>query len=329
MKHIPKTGGILLVLLLAAGILMTGCSSGGGYDSQTAENYSYGEDAYDYDYSYDENGNVEDAEGDTSEESPVLNEVKQQTEQIIYTANVSMETLDYDNTANAVKADIQSCGGFVEASTESNDNHDWYEADDNGEANRVLNVTARIPAEAFQEFIDQLPEYGEIRSQSVNAENVSREYQDIQVQIAALEKEEKRLLEMMDAASTIEEMITVEERLTVVQSQLNQYKTSLSSLDTDIRYSTVCLTVEEVHQYTVQPEEPDTFGKRLKEQLSESLSGFLHFLEIALFAAIRLAPFLITLVLVVACILGIVHLSNRRKQKKQLPPTQPTEKQGK
>ena len=71
-------------------------------------------------------------------------------------------------------------------------------------------------------------------------------YNDQSILIESLEKQETRLLEMMDKAETIEDMITIESRLSEVQTQLNQARNTLAGYDTDIDYSTINVQIEEV-----------------------------------------------------------------------------------
>jgi hypothetical protein len=100
---------------------------------------------------------------------------------------------------------------------------------------------------------------------------------------------------MMDEAKTIEEMIKVEDRLTEVQTELNQYKTRLSVMDTEVAYSTITMNIKEVLEYKEsQPgKKTNTFIQRLQNTLEESLTGFLSFMEGLLFLIIRLLPFII------------------------------------
>lgn len=55
---------------------------------------------------------------------------------------------------------------------------------------------------------------------------------------------------MLKSADKIEDMITVEARLTEVQTELNKQKTLLSSMDMDVDYSTINLNIEEVLEYS-------------------------------------------------------------------------------
>ena len=95
---------------------------------------------------------------------------------------------------------------------------------------------------------------GKVTNRSTNVENISRQYADNEAVITALRKQEERLLEMMDKAETIEDMIAIEARLTDVQTELNRKLSYKSSMDTDVEYSTVHLYINEVAEYPPDPE---------------------------------------------------------------------------
>ena len=292
-------------------IMLTGCGSSGSsapsdsYKSAAPTNsYNSGavnyaedtvamasEECYEDDADYSERGGeMADTSAETPTQTPLENTAK-----MVYTGTVELETLEYDKAVEGIKADIESMGGFVENSAESNTNNRWY-YDKSYITDRKYTVRARIPSENFNGFIAKLPDYGQKMYESTNAENISRRYADTDAQVKALEKEEARLLDMMESAVTIEDMINVEDRITQVQSQLNSLRSSLASMDTDVRYSTVNVTVTEVHEYTeivTEPEPEPTFLERLWTQVSDSGKAFLEVLEGLLFFIIAVFPYLV------------------------------------
>lgn len=327
--------------VLISALLFTGCggsnsSSGGGTyksDEGAYKNYAAGdsyaaEEAYaeteaaaedyespaDYEYSDDYSNNAESRSADKAEDA--LKSVK-----MIYRANVTLETLEFEKAVDSIKADINSYNGFVESSSMTNHNVGWYRDDYIPKEMRQYNTVIRVPSSSFDAFLDGLKNYGQITSESTTAENVSRVYASNEVEIAALEKEQKLLTEMMNAAQDLDEMLTIEKRLTEIETKLNQYRTALAALDTDIQYSTVTLRIDEVYEYTepeaepIEPEPEPTFGQRLAEHLQETGSTFLGFLEGLLFIFISLFPYL----LIIGIIVFIVIAVTKKKRKSAAP----------
>lgn len=105
-------------------------------------------------------------------------------------------------------------------------------------------------------------------------------------------------MDMMEKSETIEDMISVEQRLTEVQSSLNSYKTYLASMNTDVKYSTITINITEVFEYKEDssPQKTNTFFDRLFNTLKETFDFFWDMLEWILFFVIRIIPILIVII---------------------------------
>ena len=218
------------IAVLAASLCLTGC--GGASNSNSA---SYKEEAgaagdYAYEsyagesYAAEETAQMAEGEEYTADGGSTESALRAQDGQkIVYTGNLSIQTLEYDKSAASIRKKIKDAGGFSEAESERDNDYYWYNRSGGSGNTRYLNITARIPSEKFEDFINSLSGDGKVMSRSVNAENISQVYANKETYKKSLEKEQERLLEMMDKAQTIEEMITVESRLSEVERQLNVY----------------------------------------------------------------------------------------------------------
>ena len=168
-------------------------------------------------------------------------------EKLVYNGDLLIETLKYEESAAQLKELISSYNGIIEWQDEYDGNYNWYTGESSG--TRTMTMTVRIPTEHFDAFMNAGDGVGKVISRSTGVTNISRQYYDTSVQIEALEKQQTRLLEMMDKAETIQDMIAVEQRLTDVQTQLNSLKTHRQSMDTDVMYSTVTVRLNEVKEY--------------------------------------------------------------------------------
>ena len=239
---------------------------------------------------------------------------------IVYTGNVSLQTLEYDTSAKSIHDRISGCGGFIESEYTSNEDPYWYYRDRSGSAakrtRRTLNVTARIPADKFEAFMEDLKKDGQVISTSVNAQNISVSYATHDASRKALEIEQERLLGMMDKAETIEEMIAVEKRLTEVERELGNEKTTLSAMDRDVNFSTVDIQLEEVFEYSETVVEV-TYGERLKRAFGNAIEGFVDFWQAVLLFIVGSFPFLIMWGILIFVLVKIVRRSRRRRSEKR------------
>ena len=236
----------------------------------------------------------------------------QDGQKIVYTANLSIQSLEYDQSAASIRRKIREAGGFSEAESEYDNDYNWYRYNSSSGNTRSLSITARIPSDKFEAFLNSLDGDGKIMSKSVNAQNISQVYANKETYKKALEKEQERLLAMMDKAETIEDMIAVESRLSEVERQLNSYKTDLSQMDKDVEFSTVYIDLQEVKRYT-ETVEKTTFREKLGFAFEDAISSFRDFCEGVVLFVVRNFPFLIIFAIIAALI--IRWLAKRRAQK--------------
>lgn len=240
----------------------------------------------------------EKATGDDAGQSEAAQDAgkEKKEEKLVYTCNLTIETTEYKKTMDEITKQIKDFGGIIESQNEYDNDYGWY-MDGHTKTSGTMQSTivVKIPSKDYEAFLAALDGKGKMTARSMNVTNISRTYYDTQATIESLKIQEKRLLKMMDEAKTIEDMIRVEDRLTEVQTELNQYNTRLSVMDTEVAYSTITMDIKEVLEYKVeQPgKKTNTFFERLKNTFEESWTGFLSFLEGLLFLIIRLLPFIV------------------------------------
>ena len=298
-------------------------ASDGAYAAEEAYDSSWdGEEAaMDSDEEYvtmaEESGNnggaaAQEASGDGSTQA----DLKSPNRKIVYTGNVSLQTLEYDKSAQSIHDRIRQCGGFIESEDTYNEDPYWYYSDRSGSSakrtRRNLNITARIPADQFDTFMKDLENDGQVTNTSVNARNISVSYATHDASRKALEIEKERLLDMMDKAETVEEMIRVEERLTEVERELGDEMTQLSAMDRDVDFSTVNISLQEVFEYSEEVVEV-TYAERLQKAFGRAIDGFVTFWQELILFIVETFPFLIMLGIIIAL---LVRLHRRRRVRK-------------
>ena len=308
-----KKKGLIIGLLLA--LTLTGCSDGGyaskvdtqvAYESNSeirsgyevpAKSVSYDNSTTAYEESYKENN------------GQVAKQKTQNNDKLVYSSSIRMQTLVYADTINKVRDSIRKYNGFVEYENETNSDTYWYDEQKAG-GTMMMNMTVRIPTEHYDEFMNDLEGDGKIISRTANVTNISHEYHDTETIIANLRSQLERLQDMMKEARTIDEMITIETRISEVQTQLDQYNTQVSYMDSRVDYSTIDLSIEEVRKYTEKT--GATFGERFMQALHGSKTLFLNFLEWILFFIIYMFP----IAVVIGLIVWIIIILTRKMPKK-------------
>ncbi len=257
---------------------------------------------------------VEEAEV-TAEEAGVQTENQQEevrTERkLIRTVDLNLETENYDSLMEGLEQEINSLGGYIEYKDAYHGN---YNSRINGYRNRHANITARIPANKLDEFTGRVAEIGNITYESESVEDVTLQYVDLSSHKKMLQTEQERLMTLLENAESMEDIITIESRLSEVRYQIESMESQLRTFDNQVDYSTVHINVEEVEHYTPQPEK--TTWERIKSGFGENVyrvtSGIKNF-AVEFVIAI---PIILVWAVVIAIGVIVVRVVLKKKHKK-------------
>ena len=248
-------------------------------------------------------------------------------EKIIYSADATVETLEFDKTIEGLNAMIAEYGAYTESSSISNGNYASVQA---GKYSRSASYTIRVPASNFDALMNNLSSLGNVPSSHVYSENVSSQYYDTAARLKTYQAQEQRLIELLDMAETVSDVIEIENELTEVRYRIESLQTTLKSWDSRVAYSTVSLSVKEVFEYT--PEQTPGYGKRLWSALKDGIENLGYFF-------LQFVEALPVLILIGAIIYGVIVLikalvrkgrekREKKKAKKEIKPSE-TESQEK
>ena len=222
---------------------------------------------------------------------------------IIRTANLTAETQNFTDAIAEIENDVKALGGYIESCNIQNLNKGY---NNSSAAVRNASYVLRIPAEKLDDFLAEAGELLNVTSSSSNAEDVSGEYYDMEARISVLETERQLVEKMLSEATTINNMITLEERLYEIIYEIESYKTAIKVYDSKVAYSTVNLTVREVANLTPVVEDT-SFGARFKNAAMESWQNLVEFTQELVRVLVYVAPAVI-IIGAVAVALGVVAL---------------------
>ena len=228
-----------------------------------------------------------------------LNEQK-----LIVTVHYTIETLTFDDTLSAITEAVKTAGGYVQ---ESSVNPGTVSS------SGYARLTLRIPTAQADALTHTLENAGKVVSHSENTDDVTLTYTDVQARIQSLEAQYARVLAMYDTANSLNELITVERRLTEISSELTSLKNQMKALENKIAYATFHVTLRDVKTYT--EEEPETYWQEFGRSFVNSFSIFVNVLGKILIVILYLLPYL----LVAGGIVFLILWIRRRKKKKNTP----------
>ncbi len=314
-----KIFSVLLILALMLSLCACGAAPSGAKDA--ASNSYMAEEAYVEEpaaWEYDEAGyglsSVPEPRAESTADAPAERPGK-----IIYSANVQVESTDFDGSLAKLDELVSQYGGWVESSSVNGSN--YSDRSRGNVSRRSASYTLRFPSDRFQELMGTLSVLGNIPYTHVYTENVTAQYYDVQARLTAYTAQEQRLLEMMELAETVEDIIILEDRLTEVRYTIESLQSSLNNWDRQVSYSTVYLDLNEVQEYTPEPQVQPSFGEELLEALKSGLRGAGKFFSRLLILLAEALPTLLILGVLGLIVLLIVKLSIKHHRAKKSAPT--------
>lgn len=220
---------------------------------------------------------------------------------IVKTAVLSIKTNDYDAFITGIKQKIEQYKGYVEKSQEYN-----YD----NKTNRNASMTVKIPADKLEGFIEELSAMGTLTSKTIGSDDITNSYIDVESRIKALETEQEALLGILEKAENLSDIISLQDRLSVVRADLEALKAQKQSYDEMVAYSEVSVDIREVERVV---ESDNTFFGEAKEKLMNNiydLADSLRELAINLIASL---PY-IAIIGVAAAVLVVVIVRKVRKR---------------
>ena len=340
MKGMPLVCAVLLLALC-----VTGCGSKMAAEMATdsvapmspqysyqSKNESYTEEA-DFDsglqYVTDQMTAMEpDAPAPDAVEGESQTSAPNVAQKLIYTVDLTVETLEYEKSLQTVEALTAQFGGYVEYAQVDNNriNTQWL---------RSANFTLRIPAAQLEAFLESCGSVGNVCSSTRRTENRTTEYADLSARLETLRIEEDTLQELLGKAEDLDTIVSLNAYLSDVRYEIERVEANMRGIDGLVSYSTVNLYLEEVTVASNPVTPKSTFGERVSARLGRTWTNFVSSLEdfgVYVLGELPLVLlsillYLIPIAVVVIVLLVIIRrIRRKRREKKMLVPEVKNEK---
>ena len=226
---------------------------------------------------------------------------------IIKTGTISAQTEDYDIFLNDLSMKISFMGGFLESN-----NTEVYQVY-NDEKLMYGSIRIRVPQESFYELIEYLENAVEIRRKNINETDVTKEYYEKDNKVKNLEIQEQHLRELFEKATTVEEMLLIENELRRVRTEIDALNISLSDIDDRSAMSTINLEIQEVMTASLTLKTKDSVWDRARDGFIYTVNGIIRSLENLFVNIVSSSPILIPAIII--CIAGFLKLRKYWKKK--------------
>ena len=270
-------------------------------DSNRGDYYNYSSSIKE-EVAFDAIFDMESDEGVKGSDDLTTDQSQTSDRKIIKTANMSAETKNFDEFLSIVEGFLSEKGGYIE-NKETNNNTDF--------SGRKCYLTIRIPETELDGLMKKIGENATVTYENIRANDVTDSYNDSERQIKVLETEQQRLLELLKKAESLDDILEIESRLTIIRYELSSYEQQIEEYDDSVSYSTLSLNVSEVERETVAKD--DSFFTKVSEGFMTSISDIGHgFTDIAV-GFLSITPYLVLIAIILLVAYFVIKAIIKRK----------------
>lgn len=186
----------------------------------------------------------------------------------------------------------------------------YYESEDlqNNDQTTAYNLKIRIPAANFEKIIAGI-ENGKdkIESKNIQTRDVTEEYVDTETRLASKRDYLKRYKEILSKASTVKDIMAVEENIRALQEEIESKEGRLQYLKDQVSFSTLNISLYKEKEFTNNYQ--DGFFTRVKIAVIDGWNSIIDFM----LWAIGIWPFLIVAAVSFLAIRKIIKSRKNRK----------------
>jgi hypothetical protein len=201
---------------------------------------------------------------------------------IIRTADLRIIVDDFDHAEQELRKIIAQCKNCYVASAESGGS---------AGAPRTGKWKVRVPVIEFDGFVDALIRLGVPERKTVDSQDVTEEYYDLDTRTKNKKTEEQRLLKHLEKSTAkLEDILAVEREISRVRGEIEHNEGKLRLLANLTTLTTVTVTVQEIKNY-IPPQTP-TFAASIGDTFTSSVDLLVGFGKRAVLVAVALSPWL-------------------------------------
>jgi hypothetical protein len=221
---------------------------------------------------------------------------------IIKDGRLGLQVKNVEKVKQHIDSLLKSVGGYYASENlQNSDQSSGYQ------------LTIRIPVISFEKFISGAENSsGKVLFKEITARDVTEEFVDLQTRLASKRNSLARYNEIMKKASSVKDIVEIEEAIRVLQEEIESSEGKLRFLNDCVDYSTLNLTISTEKDFTYRPVKRNSFWEKWKESIVEGWFGMVDFI-LWLFG---MWPFLI---IVTALYFLIRKWFRKRRLRKQQP----------
>ena len=181
----------------------------------------------------------------------------------------------------------------------------------NEQNERQFYLSLKIPAEKFEEFLNEAKAVGRVIYSSISANDVTEQYIDTETRLASKRALLEKYQSYLPQAKDLKEILEVEAQINSVTTELEQWEGRLQRLEKEVAYSSVSVRLK-LPTYVEKEDDAKTIadlflsiGKNLRIAFAYIALGLIYVAAVG-------GPFIAAVVIIALCI----RIARRKKRGK-------------
>lgn len=215
---------------------------------------------------------------------------------IVYRADLTIETTDLVGTREKILNLMETENGILEY---------------NEQNEQQFYLSLKIPAEKFEEFLNEAKAVGRVIYSSISANDVTEQYIDTETRLASKRALLEKYQSYLPQAKDLKEILEVEAQINSVTTELEQWEGRLQRLEKEVAYSSVSVRLK-LPTYVEKEDDAKTIadlflsiGKNLRIAFAYIALGLIYIAAVG-------GPFIAAVVIIALCI----RIARRKKRGK-------------
>lgn len=198
-----------------------------------------------------------------------------QDRMVVSTVSIGLNVTNVTSTVLELRRIAEGLGGFVtESYIEPLPRWKFVERGLLAEPTSRASVTMRIPSDQLDRAISQISSLGKLISFSTTSRDVSEQFVDLNARLKNLQAVLEQYKEIMKGAKTTTDIIAIQQRIDIVQVQVEVTTAQLKRLQTQSSFTAVTVILIEPEVVIEKPkkEEPTLLDRLLLQPLAVALT---------------------------------------------------------
>jgi hypothetical protein len=285
----------VLILFLLVIFCVSGCGSSSSKDAASVESQQNAAPA-------GQDGMSQSIAGDLSESEVGASAAQLTDRKIILNAEVRIRVEDIEGVCEKIKDKTMELKGYL------ND----YSVHTN-EYNANADISLKVPSPNYQEMLDFVIEQGKSDYKREYTNDVTTQYIDLEARMKVLRAEEESLLNLLNQAKTVEEILKIRTQITSTRQERESLEGQFKALSNSVEYATINVSI-----YKPRNSDANVNMENLNI-FSRSWSGLIYGLNSLTAKVGNIIVFfftaLPTLILLGIIVFAVIYIKRRRKHK--------------